>query len=167
MTKYTYLKILKILIVIATFLYSSSFGIPETISIQASENKDHMSEIESELSQKKKKINQLGEKEKGILEQFTELEKEVSLKKNLVGQLGVVVQDEYQRKGLGSKLIEKMIGIARSERIQEITLTVSTRNNRALCLYKKYGFKKLRDIKNGDHWRGIKYDCTEMRLSLN
>ena len=82
------------------------------------------------------------------------------------GQLGVVVHDSYQRQGLGSRLVEKILGTAKTERIQEITLSVLPHNNAALRLYKKFGFKKMRDIKDGDKWCGNRYDCTEMQLRI-
>ncbi|MFC1885341.1 murein hydrolase activator EnvC family protein [Thermodesulfobacteriota bacterium] len=97
MKNYIHLKTLKTLFIITPFLFLSSRGISGAISVQAAENKDHISEIESELSQKKRKINLLGKKEKGILEQFAELENEISLKKSLAGRFESKINNAKRR----------------------------------------------------------------------
>ena len=81
--------------------------------------------------------------------------------------LGIGVRDKYQGKGLGSMLIEAIIDVARREGIQKISSSVLTDNVVAVRLYEKYGFKKVRLIKNGDAWRGHKYDSIEMWLDVS
>ncbi|MCC7570980.1 GNAT family N-acetyltransferase [Candidatus Micrarchaeota archaeon] len=55
----------------------------------------------------------------------------------------VVVLPEYRGKGIGLKLIEKIKEWAGENKIQYITLSVSFKNNFAVQLYEKAGFKDL------------------------
>jgi len=86
--------------------------------------------------------------------------------KYFVADLGIVVMDDYQGKGLGSKLLESLINMAKDKHINAIYLTVLKSNSNAVKIYQKYGFKRKKYIKNGDCWLGIKYDSIEMYLHL-
>jgi ribosomal protein S18 acetylase RimI-like enzyme len=67
-------------------------------------------------------------------------------------ELGIVVDEVHRGKGLGSKLMENLLKLARQENVREIFLTVLSDNVRAIRLYEKYGFKKIG--KTIDRWRG-------------
>lgn len=86
--------------------------------------------------------------------------------RGFLAELGMVVKDNYQGRGLGSRLMAHLIEIAKKERIQRIYLTTLTSNIRAISLYRKYGFKKKRIIEGGDLWRGRKFNCIEMWLDI-
>ena len=54
----------------------------------------------------------------------------------------ICINPVYQRKGLGSMLIEEMIKDCRTENVRNITLEVRDHNVAAIKLYEKHGFKK-------------------------
>lgn len=69
---------------------------------------------------------------------------EASHKKRLrhIGEFGITVAKEYWGKGVGTRLIEYMINWAReSGIIRKLNLKVIITNEKAVSLYKKFGFK--------------------------
>lgn len=90
----------------------------------------------------------------------------IKLKNNTYGELGIFVRDDCQGKGIGSKLLDSLIKLARKEGLKKIRLTVLADNYRAIRLYEKFGFRKTRYIKGGDVYHGKRYDCVEMLLDL-
>lgn len=52
----------------------------------------------------------------------------------------VAVLPEYRNKGIGSKLIEKMVEICKCSEISQMTLEVRVTNSPAINLYRKFGF---------------------------
>lgn len=64
-----------------------------------------------------------------------------------VPYLGIGLRDDYQGLGLGAALLAYLIGLGRSVlRKQAIALSVMKENRRALHLYRKFGFKVVREI---------------------
>lgn len=59
----------------------------------------------------------------------------------LVPILAICVQDEYQRNGIGKRLLDKLIKEAKMRGKTGLRLTVSSDNKVAISLYKKAGFK--------------------------
>ena len=59
-------------------------------------------------------------------------------------EFAVIVADPWQGKGLGEKLIERVIGIARENGVRTLSGDVLPENERMLSLVKKLGFKLLR-----------------------
>lgn len=55
----------------------------------------------------------------------------------------IVVRKDLRKKGIGSQLLEKLIEVAKSEKVTSLTLEVNTNNLSAKKLYKKYGFQIL------------------------
>lgn len=95
----------------------------------------------------------------------------IKVKKSLLeggflGELGLFVREDCQGRGVGSKLVESLLQLARKENVKKIYLTVLTDNDKAIHLYKKYGFKKKRIIRGGDIWRGQRCDSIEMWLDM-
>lgn len=80
------------------------------------------------------------------------------------GELIMGLRDDYQGKGLGSKLMRASINQARSEDIKGIFGTALKINVGTLHFDKKHGFKIKRIVKGGVRWRGKKYDNVEMWL---
>jgi len=72
---------------------------------------------------------------------FREIEPEIEIFK-------IGVKKEYQRKGVGTKLIQKLIEIAREKNISKIFLEVKASNLSAYNFYKKLGFKEMYRRKN-------------------
>ena len=79
-------------------------------------------------------------------------------------ELGIVVDEAHRGKGLGSKLMENSLKLARQENVREIFLTVLTDNVKAIRLYEKYGFKKAE--KTIDKWRGKAFQSILMKRVL-
>lgn len=90
----------------------------------------------------------------------------IKLKNRSEGELGIGIRDDFQGKGIGSKLMDNLIKLARKEGLKKIRLTVLADNYKAIRLYEKFGFKKTKFMKNGDIYHGKKYDCIEMQLNL-
>jgi ribosomal protein S18 acetylase RimI-like enzyme len=79
-------------------------------------------------------------------------------------ELGIVVDEVHRGKGLGSKLMENLLKLARQENIHEIFLTVLIDNVKAMQLYDKHGFKKVG--KTLDRWRGKSFQSIIMKRVL-
>jgi len=90
----------------------------------------------------------------------------IHLKNKAYGELGIVVRDGFQGRGIGSRLMKKIIGLARKNKLKKIHLTVLADNYKAIKLYEKFGFKKTRIIRGGDVYNSKKYDIIEMWLTL-
>jgi ribosomal protein S18 acetylase RimI-like enzyme len=90
----------------------------------------------------------------------------IKLRNRHYGNLGIVIKGEFQGMGIGSKLMDYLITLARREGLRKIRLTVLADDYRAIKFYGKFGFKETRFIREGDIYRGKKYDCVEMWLNL-
>ena len=49
----------------------------------------------------------------------------------------------FQNKHIGSKLLEKLVSLSLENKMKNITLEVRTDNEKAIYLYKKFGFKSV------------------------
>lgn len=76
------------------------------------------------------------------------------------------VRDDYQSRGLGSKLTAHVIELARREKVSEIFLWFSSKNVKAIGLYKKYGFEVVQLVRSSQ-FEGKSYDYVKMRLHLS
>jgi acetyltransferase len=56
------------------------------------------------------------------------------------GEVAVLVQDRFQGRRLGSKLVEMLIGIARERGLEDIRADVLTENKRMLNVFRRLGF---------------------------
>ena len=63
----------------------------------------------------------------------------------------IAVIPDLRRKGIGEKLIEKILNIAKIKDFKRITLDVRSSNQPAISLYKKFGFQKVGQRKNYYH----------------
>lgn len=64
-------------------------------------------------------------------------------------QVGIVVKDGFHRKGIGSRLLEVAIDLAENWlNLLRIELTVFVDNEKAIALYKKFGFEIEGEAKN-------------------
>lgn len=55
--------------------------------------------------------------------------------------MNIAVRKDFRHLGVGSSLLSAVINYCNSENISTITLEVNTKNNFAINLYEKYGFK--------------------------
>ena len=81
-----------------------------------------------------------------------------------IANLGIVVRDNYQNKGIGSILMDKLITMANDSHIKKITLEVMAENKSAIRLYKKHGFKVEGAIKIKNLYDGKIYSGYEMAM---
>lgn len=67
-----------------------------------------------------------------------------------IGELGISILKEYWGMGLGSVMMEEMLAWAEeTEILRRIELTVQVRNQRAVALYKRFGFTIEATISRG------------------
>lgn len=85
-------------------------------------------------------------------------------KKYFSAELGIVVSDDYQGKGIGTKIIKNLIEKARKQNIKEIYLTTRIDNIKAHNFYKKLGFKDEVILKDQIECKGKKYNMYRMLL---
>ena len=79
-----------------------------------------------------------------------------NLRKKHVGVITLMVNSDYQNKGIGSLLMDKLINLSESLNIIRLELCVFRANYKAINLYKKFGFKeegiKIKSaLKNGEY----------------
>ena len=67
-----------------------------------------------------------------------------------IPEMAIAVDGAYRRQGVGAGLLSVLIETARSEKVQGLSLSVD-RNNPAVDLYRKFGFKSL-DPRENSHW---------------
>lgn len=80
-------------------------------------------------------------------------------------ELGIVVSDPFQGRGLGSRLVEEVLRLARGRGVREVVLSVLSDNVRAIRLYRKFGFEFVGEAE--DYWRGRRLKAKVMRLRLD
>lgn len=81
--------------------------------------------------------------------------------------LNIAVRDNLQGRGLGRKLLEHVIELAREKKFDSILLEVRPSNARAVDLYERYGFKEIGRRKNYYQApNATREDAIVMRLSL-
>ncbi|WP_415334643.1 GNAT family N-acetyltransferase [Clostridium perfringens] len=79
-----------------------------------------------------------------------------NLRRKHVGVITLMVNSDYQNKGIGSLLMDKLINLSESLNIIKLELCVFRDNYKAINLYKKFGFKeegiKIKSaLKNGEY----------------
>lgn len=76
-------------------------------------------------------------------------------RKNHVGYIAIMVNSDFHGKGVGSALMDKIIDMADNElKLKRLELSVFKENERALNLYKKFGFQvegtvRMSALRNG------------------
>ncbi|MBE7442590.1 MAG: GNAT family N-acetyltransferase [Flavobacteriales bacterium] len=89
----------------------------------------------------------------GLLDFTTKKRKKISH----TGEFGMSVHPDFQGKGIGNKLIETFLNwVTEKSGIEKITLSVFASNEKAINLYKKFGF-----IEEGRHIKAIKQNDIE------
>jgi ribosomal protein S18 acetylase RimI-like enzyme len=61
--------------------------------------------------------------------------------------LGACVLPDFQGQGLSNMVMNELINFARKNKVKEIHLTVDNDNTNAVYLYKKFGFKRKKELK--------------------
>ncbi len=73
------------------------------------------------------------------------------------------IDKEYRKKGIGRKLLGKVIDILKDENFKEIELTVDPGNKIASRLYKDFGFGRI-DFRENEYGRGVNRDLMRLKL---
>lgn len=77
--------------------------------------------------------------------------------------IGLAVDKDERCRGIGKTLMEKIVSDLKSEGIDSLTLTVNESNDRAIGLYRVFGFKKAKNLP-GEY--GVGEDRIMMKLDL-
>lgn len=81
-------------------------------------------------------------------------------------ELSITVLREYWGQGIGTALMENLIDFSKEAGYKSIYLDVRSDNERAIYLYKKFGFKRLGVYHNYFFIKGKYYDADLMVLYL-
>lgn len=84
-----------------------------------------------------------------------------------IATLGIVVDDRYKNKGIGSQMMIELIRQADKDNVFKIVLTVLVDNEPAIRLYQEHGFNIIKTEDNKEFWNGRFYPRHEMELVLN
>jgi len=80
--------------------------------------------------------------------------------------LQLVISDELQLQGYGSKMFEMLLEYANSLSIHQIFLEVRHNNDTAINLYQKYGMTEYAVRKNYYKFAKYKLDAVLMKMEL-
>lgn len=79
----------------------------------------------------------------GVIAGHASLDLASSPRRRHVGDIGIMVREDYHRKGIGEKLMRELIGFADNWLgLRRIELTVFAGNTAAIALYEKLGFTR-------------------------
>ncbi len=81
-------------------------------------------------------------------------------------ELSVTVLREYWGRGVGTRLLELLVDFSRKAGHEVITLTVRSDNERAIALYRKFGFVRVGVMKNYFKISNASYDADMMEKYL-
>ena len=83
------------------------------------------------------------------------------------GELGIVVAKEYQGKGIGTTIIQKLIDWAKENGVTtRIQLDTRKDNKSAIRLYEKFGFEMEGCLRNQTLLNGTYYDLCVMGMMI-
>ena len=81
--------------------------------------------------------------------------------------ISLLIDKNFRKKGIGKNLINKILRIAKKNKIKQIFLEVSVENKIAINLYKKFNFDKIGERKKYYNQNGRSIDAYIMRLDLS
>lgn len=90
------------------------------------------------------------------------LKLKAKLTKGYRSDFGIMVDERYHGLGVGSRLVEAILKMARENNVCKIDLEVLQDNKIAFRLYHKYGFKITDSIPKREYWQGKHYDVYPM-----
>lgn len=80
---------------------------------------------------------------------------------------GMYIRTEYHRKGIGAKLVEQLVALARQFKdLEQIELTAATNNERAIQFYESLGFRSFGREPRALQIDGKYYDQEHMCFDL-
>ena len=81
-------------------------------------------------------------------------------------ELAITVRKSHWGRGIGTALMERLIAFAREIGAEVISLEVRSDNDRAIALYKKFGFEKFGTYRKFFKFEDNYYDADYMNLYL-
>jgi RimJ/RimL family protein N-acetyltransferase len=92
----------------------------------------------------------------------------VEVSRHGFGEFGMLVDQEWRGRGVGSALIQAAIGWARDHGLHKLSLEVFAHNTAAIALYRKCGFvEEGHRVKHYRRANGELWDSLVMGLPLN
>jgi ribosomal protein S18 acetylase RimI-like enzyme len=85
----------------------------------------------------------------------------------LIARVGLAVKDDFQGQGIGSYLLSNLIDLAIVNKVDKLFLDVFSKNQKAINLYKKYGFELVRIKESRNNHKENMVEIYEMELILN
>jgi acetyltransferase len=67
------------------------------------------------------------------------------------GEFALLISDRWQKQGLGSELLKRLVDIARSEKLTRVSAIIMSDNHAMLHVCKKTGFDLKADPENRDY----------------
>jgi RimJ/RimL family protein N-acetyltransferase len=80
------------------------------------------------------------------------------------GRLGMGVLEDYRRQGVGTKLLDRVITVAKEQGLERIELEVYASNTPAINLYEKWGFNQEGVMRRARKIDGVYDDIIVMAL---
>ena len=71
-------------------------------------------------------------------------------------EFALIISDKYQRQGLGTELLKRLVQVGRDEKLERITATILSENHGMHHVSKKVGFTLTRDAQNDDYKAELK-----------
>ena len=81
-------------------------------------------------------------------------------------ELSITVLREYWGKGIGTRLLRELLAFSENSGIESVYLDVRADNDRAIALYRKFGFKDIGNYERYFKINGEYYDAKLMVLHL-
>jgi len=81
-------------------------------------------------------------------------------------EVGIIVHDSFKNQGIGQKLLEEMIEIARKEGIEKLIAFVNEKNSTAIHVFKKYGFEVEKRFSAERYVMGRDENALKLSLTL-
>ena len=78
--------------------------------------------------------------------------------------INIAIHNDFKRMGIASELLNSVEEFARNIEVEKICLEVNVNNEAAINLYKKFGYKEVRLIKN--YYDRLKEDAYLMQKEL-
>ena len=82
------------------------------------------------------------------------------------GNVGIVVKDGFRGVGIGTRMMQTIVGVAKKRGLRVLVLSVFATNERAIHVYEKVGFVKCGRVPGKHFHRGKYVDELIMATSL-
>ena len=80
-----------------------------------------------------------------------------------VAEVGYFLDPEFTRKGLGTRMLKRLISDARTMKIKTLLASISSRNSESIAFHEKHGFVECGRFKDIGRKRGKLFDVVWMQ----